>query len=322
MENKTIKELYRELHPYLAHYGVLGMKWGVRRFQPYSLIPRKSGEKGKEVGAAKKSNSKGSEVKKTLNKVKVSDVKKSRTQKSKDAKKEYAKKANTAKQREAELNKVIKSGNAKAIYEHRSEMSTTQLKSAIDRLNTEAQLRSIMSDQNPSTIRKLKTLAGKADDINTIARSGINLYRTGTDLKKLAKDAADAKSDADKAAASAKVLKEVIGTSGTIDVKKAMDAAAKLSDKDLANLSKRITSESTMSKVNRTYDQNARDDRKVNEQYLKDVLTDYNTAKKNTEKEFSKVKLTDMPNGGEYDSHVNARTTARQNEVKKKNKKK
>lgn len=41
----------------LYHYGVLGMHWGIRRYQPYSTVPRGSGKGGKEIGNAKKSRS-------------------------------------------------------------------------------------------------------------------------------------------------------------------------------------------------------------------------------------------------------------------------
>lgn len=38
----------------LIHYGILGMRWGIRRFQPYSVRGRSSGKRGKEIGEAAK----------------------------------------------------------------------------------------------------------------------------------------------------------------------------------------------------------------------------------------------------------------------------
>lgn len=38
----------------LKHYGVLGQKWGIRRYQPYSVKPRGSGKGGQEIGLARR----------------------------------------------------------------------------------------------------------------------------------------------------------------------------------------------------------------------------------------------------------------------------
>lgn len=38
----------------LEHFGIMGMKWGIRRFQPYSTRGRRSGKRGKEIGEAAK----------------------------------------------------------------------------------------------------------------------------------------------------------------------------------------------------------------------------------------------------------------------------
>lgn len=86
----------------ITHYGVLGMKWGIRRYQPYSYT---GGGSGKEVGeAARKSKATAakekikSSIKTYKNKRKMAKVRKAKIDKAKREAEEKIRKANAEKE--------------------------------------------------------------------------------------------------------------------------------------------------------------------------------------------------------------------------------
>ena len=56
---------FREVKSYLAHFGISGQKKGLRRFQSYQVAPTRSGMVGQEVGEAAKQSSRLSKLKET-----------------------------------------------------------------------------------------------------------------------------------------------------------------------------------------------------------------------------------------------------------------
>ena len=289
MENKPLTEIMKEYGPsdnysgvivdeeFLAHYGVLGMHWGVRRFQPYSLIPRKSGKGGKETGEAKKAS------KSSNNSSSSSSSGMSRNQKSQVAKEEVEKKALTARQRREALEKIVNSGNAKEVYEHRSELSEQQIKDAISRINTESQLASLVKQQNPTKLDKIKKLAKEVKDVNSIVKTGTDSYETLSKIKKLAKDSSKAKQDEATAASSAEVLKQIIeGGNKDVDIKALQ---SKLSKQDLQTAVQRLASLNAAESSIRNNAQTERQKRIDDYDYLKKSLADIEQGRRTVDGE-------------------------------------
>ncbi len=170
----------------------------------------------------------------------------------------------TARQRKEEHDRILESGDAKQLYEHRQEFTKKELDAAIEKIRTEETLREIMRYQNPTvmdrTLASIRNLSSKADNLNNIAKTGIDVYKTVKSIQDIQKGVDDAQSKKAKAEASAAVLKEIIDSGARAsDIIKRQ---SELSSEDLSTLTKRLSDLSSVEKAGYDSLKRSRDDRR------------------------------------------------------------
>jgi hypothetical protein len=109
----------------LQHHGILGMKWGVRRFQTKTGALTREGRKRREAAA--------------------------KAQETKRLKKEAEEQK---KAHEEERQKALKSGTAQDIIKFKGELTAKEINDAIDRIDAEAKLSEYANSKSTSKGKK------------------------------------------------------------------------------------------------------------------------------------------------------------------------
>lgn len=145
---------------YLSHWGILGMKWGIRRFQNPDGSLTEEGRRHRGVNDQKESPRHVD-----------SNARKKAKQQAKNL--EAARKAKASKaEYEKGKEKALKSGTATEVSKYKGDLTSQQLNEAINRINNENRLAELVAKEAPKVKTgkdRINDVLGVFDTINKVA---------------------------------------------------------------------------------------------------------------------------------------------------------
>lgn len=165
MENIT-----QQSEAVLYHHGILGMKWGVRRFQNKDGSLTSAGKKRYGDGDSSSGDSGQSKKKKF-------SISKKSGGKDTEQKKEQTKEQ-TKEEYEAAKQKALKSGSAKEVLKYKGDLTQQEMQSAMSRIRWEQEMQNISSKEVTYGKAKADAFFSKVDDATGYATTTIKAYNT------------------------------------------------------------------------------------------------------------------------------------------------
>ena len=157
--------MYEPYPDYLLHYGVLGMHWGIRRYQPYT-----NGQKGTFLNLRKKYKGEVKSLKRESRKSGDPLIKDANKQRIKEAKSRYKAELKSLKSKydldnyEAYTQKVVETGSEREIRRLKRELTPAQLSYATDRIRAQ---KALSTASEAATIKaENEMLRAQVDRIN------------------------------------------------------------------------------------------------------------------------------------------------------------